>query len=356
MKPIAANIEHCPIFKIHAKFCIKDQNICNRYFSFGKYMQNQVVKELVEKLIEKFDDKSWIPPTHKKYHERWCFIPARSNSNLKQYCCPDITFSEQGTSFYVADKNSDYLGYYDNNMRRIILYTNTIEECADEFANSDISKEYENEFFPYGFEDWEELDVLKHKISFFITVTTTYVLLHNTAHWLVHWLPDSEFQNYSKFNYTQKSEKDFHESIAQLFTWSIIKDFQPMLIFFKWFIMYHQTERYRLYSAITGYEEQDVISCLRFMKLKSKNIDNCDDSLLFNYQNWDYFCNELENMVNMKGSKDVTELSEEQKRIQKELCSLAKNKIVLWENVEPYLTIDELQRQIDTLEENNNGM
>jgi hypothetical protein len=154
MKPIPIDVAHCPVFKQRAKFCDNDENTCILYFSFGKYMQNQIVKSLIDELIGKFDDKSWIPPTHKKYNERWSFIPLRSRSNYKIYYWPKITFSEDGPEFMKADKNSDYLGYYDNSNQSIVTNSNTIEQCAEEFLKSSVAIEMETEIFPCGFEDW----------------------------------------------------------------------------------------------------------------------------------------------------------------------------------------------------------
>lgn len=246
-----------------------------------KMSENQLT--LIKQLIDMFTKNGWnfdgkIPHIHSS--------ELIKESIRKDDGSVDIEKIRQG--------KEDLLGEYIQeggsweNEGRIVLYRRVIEAVAKEFV----------EYDRYIHIDDEKID--KTGLLHFITADTkpdygvnideaieylnTIVLLHEAAHWAIHWLRDSEGNYLTNISYFEDKEILFHESLAQYFTLKTLETHNndKMLDLFNWLTSL-QSKVYKIFRdnyewdykekrqvrviAVYDYEVEKVVNIAKYCRL-----------------------------------------------------------------------------------------
>lgn len=253
----------------------------------------------------------------------------RTRSKLRKYKWPDITLSERGKDFRSIGDGEDILGYYCPETERITLYTNTIEQTATRFRETSYKQwqELKEDFQKANNKEIMEQDEEKILLNAF-QLLMTIVLIHETAHWLVHRIHIDYKENDNCIRYSTEEEKDFHELLAQYFTYSIVRDDKRLNWIFDW-LLGVQKGRYLGFQRVTGdkYALDDITNCLYlFLRKQSKESGYRTNTSNLDEQNVDHFIAELDNFIEMKEIRDNKSRSEVQKQIEEELLWFIKQR------------------------------
>jgi len=164
---------------------------------------------------------------------------------------PDILFTKDQPDL---DDGMELLGSYNYEKNLIKMYAENIQETAEQFNMykdiTDINKTLEN--------------------------LTNIVLTHEIAHWLIDTTLDSDPKN---IKYKEDDEKDFHEGLAQYFTYYIHGEDE----LFNWLVR-NQSKRYNIYKDLLpenkkikhNYSDDDVNKTFECIRALLKYDPDCD--------------------------------------------------------------------------------
>ena len=189
----------------------------------------------------------------------------------------------------------EYLGVYmqqNDNWKsegEIIIYDKVIAAVAEQFEGFDSFMRDEN-----GHEVYKEdgSPSMKKDLLHFnqigmsidrgiskgdsIAMLRIIVLIHESTHWITHWVLDPNQVRYDDFKYQTEDEKNFHEGLAQLFTfWSIqAKKNKKMMDMFLW-LKNKQSPQYSVYEKISTIDKKTVIKAIEFCRKRNINSWKC---------------------------------------------------------------------------------
>lgn len=208
---------------------------------------------LIDKLLKEFENKKWginlIQSIFHKYH--W----------------PKIILSEEKPKFAIfstieqpiqsdeVDSSIDLLGQYFPQKMEIKLYLLAIEEAAKRYAK------------------YKDINNINGIVEVIVDQITQIVLIHEISHWLVISVKDEEENTFyddekkKELKYEEVEEINFHEGLAQYFTWYILTENKEDLSLFDW-LNENAPVQYQVYSEIKDKGIQKVIDVISLSRKK----------------------------------------------------------------------------------------
>lgn len=206
----------------------------------------------IDKLLELFKGFDWK-------------VKLIKSSILHKYHWPEITLSDnviQKKEVQILEEdipNIDLLGSYTPKNKMVTLYVITIEETAKKIELRLSNQE---------------------SIEKIIKGLTTIVLLHEVSHWIAYDLPFNHFPR-KKFkldkSIDENQRSNFHEALAQYFTFNIIKNSKSLVNIFSQ-LNKNQSPKYHKYEDLLEFKMVDIMTALKIMR--KRNIQEWDDLLI----------------------------------------------------------------------------
>lgn len=98
------------------------------------------------------------------------------------------------------------------------------------------------------------------------------VMAHEITHWIMHWFTSpswldttTDIHGFIPFKYETDSQVEFHESVAQLFTWFSIKQWHDMSEIFNW-LMTGQPIEYSLWNDLVNKGVSNIEHAVKLME------------------------------------------------------------------------------------------
>ena len=211
----------------------------SEHILFSAFHKDNLIDKLLGKLKDEF---------------RWDID--ENNSTFPKYRWCNIIFSDEIKiiSLKVQDITIELLGEYSPNKQEIILYKSMIEYYAMEDINRD-----------------------NEKRKNLIEKLTYIVLINEIAHWIVYAIKDSKKNIISGTRDNEDDSTNFHEGLAQYFTWYIIQNDPELLGIFEK-LNENQPDQYKVFKDLI---ETDIdISDVMIGVSVSRNL---------NKQSWEFF-------------------------------------------------------------------
>ena len=216
----------------------------------------------IDSFLEIFENKGWI-------------LPQSLTNTLTKYEWPNIVLSKHELLRINLDFSIDALGLYEldgANEGQVILFYESIMLAAKDYYNTN----------PLGYNE-------KTLNSYFEDLSKV-VLIHEFVHWIMHYVDCLEIDPYgtgvrsscygSGFIYNTPDSINFHEGLAQLFTYLFIKDNKSLVDIFVW-VNNQSPTQYQCYKDLVanGLDNIDLAAIyLNFYKING--IDQSYDKFM----------------------------------------------------------------------------
>lgn len=157
------------------------------------------------------------------------------DSDFHRYHWCNIILTEERKIIPIKDVTIELLGEYSNKKQEIKLYIRMIEY--------------------YG---KEEFKMDSEKSKNLIEKLTYIVLIHEMAHWIVYAIKDSKKNIIIGTRDNEDDSTNFHEGLAQYFTWYIIKNDSELLRIFEK-LNENQPNQYKVFKDLITRDISDII-------------------------------------------------------------------------------------------------
>jgi len=214
---------------------------------------------LIDQLLKKFKAQDWdinqINSIYHHYHWPTFFLSEEKPkftifSTIEQSIQTDEVDSDEVDSDNF-NSSIDFLGQYFPIEEEIKLYLLAIEETAIKYAK------------------YKDIDDIKGIVE----QITQIALIHEISHWLVISVKDANGNSFyndvkkEQLRYKKPEEINFHEGLAEYFTWYILQKNEVDLTLFDW-LNKTAPKQYQVYSAIKNKEIQTVINAISLSRNK----------------------------------------------------------------------------------------
>ena len=196
------------------------------------------LRNQIDSILEIFEKNGWI-------------IPQSFSKTLTKYEWPEIVLSKEKLDRQFCIDNLGIYSYHGDDEGQIVLYYESIMQSAKNYYDT----------YPLGYNE--------RTLNSYFEELSEVVLIHEFVHWLMHYVDCSAIDPWdtsllsksygSGFIYNTTDSVNFHEGLAQLFTYLHIKDNESLLDIFEW-ITNQSPAQYQCYRDLVknGLDKTDL--------------------------------------------------------------------------------------------------